>query len=503
MLCIAVTPTSRTLAKVDLLNAARRADLVELCLDHLTKDPDVGDLLAACPKPVVVSCRRKEHGGRYAGSEANRLGLLRQAIIAGPAYVELDPDAAEALPRFGDTKRLVAFHSPDKPLKQIAATVDRAVDKLHADAVKFTWPTPTLSAAWPLIYAVSQKLSVPVVGQGIGAGGLTFSLLARRLGSPWIYAALERGMEDVAGQPTVEELDATYDARSIDGTSRFIAFAGFPQDGDAAAESLCRTWNAAARTAGVPHRALPLEVGAFDHLGDMLRILKIRAAALGPALSEPARGGWTAFAPPSSSPGGTNLGGTDTGESTVDGAATVALKGTHGWRSRDAQPAFVVALAAACGGGLERRQVTLLGAGAGVQRLGRALIQRGANLAVADPDDDAAAALAKTLDARAVQWRAIYATHTDVLVRSGAGAGLSPGAGVGPVPLGAGPKAYNPSGLEPRLTIADAAAVWGDTDFLAAARRHACPLVEPAAVRNAVLAGLFQAATGATWPGGG
>ena len=35
MICITLAPTSRTLAKVDILNAMRYADIVELALDHL------------------------------------------------------------------------------------------------------------------------------------------------------------------------------------------------------------------------------------------------------------------------------------------------------------------------------------------------------------------------------------------------------------------------------------------------------------------------------------
>ena len=468
MLCIAVTPTSRTLAKVDLLNAARRADVVELCLDHLARDPDVGELLEGVPVPVIVSCRREEHGGHYDGPEDRRLNLLRQAVIAGPAYIELDPDAAGALPRFGDTKRLIAHHSPDRPLKGIQATVRHAVEALHADVVKFTWPTPTLSAAWPLLHAVSQSLAVPVVGQGLGAGGLTFSLLALRFRSPWVYAALERGMEDFAGQPTVEELERTYAARDLielGRDARFVAFAGFPADGggggsddagsddagadgagadgagsdgagaglgDGTAGAVCGAWNAAARSAGVPHRALPLEVGSFAHAAEMLQVLRVPAAVIGPRAGAEARAGFAALAPPDAD--------------AAAAGADVLLKKADGWRShRVARRAAVAALAAACGGTLERKQVTLLGAGGTAAALGRSLAKRGANLAIADPHDPAAAALAKTLDARAVQWRAVYATHTDVLVRADRRA---PGKGeragkTGPVEVGPGPRAYN------------------------------------------------------------
>ena len=45
MICITVTPTSRTLAPADLLNASRRCDLIELCLDHFIAEPNVGELI--------------------------------------------------------------------------------------------------------------------------------------------------------------------------------------------------------------------------------------------------------------------------------------------------------------------------------------------------------------------------------------------------------------------------------------------------------------------------
>ena len=294
-------------------------------------------------------------------------------------------------------------------------------------------------------------------------------------------------MEDVPGQPTVEALDTTFAARGIDADTRFTAFAGFPTggegDGAPTAATVCGDWNAAARAAGVPHRALPLEVGSFEHLPDMLRILKVRSAALGPTLTAEARAGWSALAPPAQADG--------------SAVADVVLKGKEGWRSHaTARRAVARAVAAACGGSLERQQVTLIGAGPGAEALGRALTKRGANLAVADPDDAAAARVAGALDARGIRWRAIYSTRTDVLVRAEAGAN-----GTGPVPVGEGPKAYNAAGLEPRLTVADAAAVWGETPFTDAARRRACTLVEPTAVRSAVLAGLFEAATGTGWAG--
>ncbi len=62
MICISVTPTSRTLAPADLLNASRHGDLIELCLDHFLKEPNFGELIKMVDKPILVSCRRPQDG---------------------------------------------------------------------------------------------------------------------------------------------------------------------------------------------------------------------------------------------------------------------------------------------------------------------------------------------------------------------------------------------------------------------------------------------------------
>ncbi|MDF1745443.1 MAG: type I 3-dehydroquinate dehydratase, partial [Gimesia sp.] len=116
MICISVTPESRNFAKVDILNAAAQSDMVELCLDRLIKTPDIGDLISGFDVPILVSCRRPEEGGQFKGTETERINLLRQAIIAEPAYIELDLETAKQVPRFGKTKRVISYTSLKRPL---------------------------------------------------------------------------------------------------------------------------------------------------------------------------------------------------------------------------------------------------------------------------------------------------------------------------------------------------------------------------------------------------
>ena len=189
MICITVTPESRTLAPADLLNASRHCDLIELCLDHFINEPNVGELVKMVDKPIMVSCRSEKDGGNWKGTEQQRIQLLREAIVAGPAYIELDLEIANSIPRFGKTQRVVSFTSLNRPLSKIDEVFEQCW-KAKADVVKFTWLTEDMDAAWPLLAAVTQQREVPIVGIGIGRSGLTFSLLASARPSLTIMATL-------------------------------------------------------------------------------------------------------------------------------------------------------------------------------------------------------------------------------------------------------------------------------------------------------------------------
>ena len=91
--------------------ADQKAELVELRVDWLRKRPDIGKLLQDRPTPVVVTCRRPDDKGRWAGTEEQRQALLREAIVLGAEYVDIEEDIAASIPRYGKTKRIISLHN--------------------------------------------------------------------------------------------------------------------------------------------------------------------------------------------------------------------------------------------------------------------------------------------------------------------------------------------------------------------------------------------------------
>src|SRR3954451_21212966 len=100
------------MVQVEIQEAAKQgARMIEVRLDFLAKAPDFNRLLDDKPCPLVATVRRTQDGGRWNRSEEERLMLLRQAIVAGFDWVDLETDIADQVPRFRDVKRIVSYHN--------------------------------------------------------------------------------------------------------------------------------------------------------------------------------------------------------------------------------------------------------------------------------------------------------------------------------------------------------------------------------------------------------
>ncbi len=472
MICITVTPKSRTLAKADMLNAARHGDIVELCLDHFSKEPNVKDLVTCIDKPVIVSCRRPQDGGQWQGTEEERLMLLRQAIVAGPAYIELDLDIANNVPRYGETQRVISFTRMDRPETDIDSIFDEA-SNAKADVVKFTWPTPTLGAAWPLLAAVSQKRMLPVVGMGLGRPELTFSLLGRKYNSPWIYAALEKGMEAHEGQATVFELNETYHCKDINRKTIFVAISGFGE----AQTITTRILNAAFLELGLNVRCLPIELERVDELKKMLDILKIRAIIVGgkhgEALLELAE----------------HVDQHDA-ESRYINLLLKRGDGWHGYNTlwRSGLKALDSSLSEE-GESLKKQSILIVGNGGIANSMVYAVSQRDGMVSVCGPNDKEAERTASQHGCRFIPYQNLYETLVDVMIVADPN-----------IKVGTQHGRINPSVIQPKMTILDLSDLPLETEMMSEARSRGARTLNSAEIYTKQVAAQFKAITGKELP---
>jgi 3-dehydroquinate dehydratase/shikimate dehydrogenase len=274
MLCISINQESRRLALADMVNAGRSADLLEIRLDRFGKAPDLGELLGMKPKPAIMTCRRPEDGGHWDGSEEERLAILRQCVISKAEYVELELDIADNVRRYGPTQRVISYTNLQETPENIVEIYDQARGK-NPDVIKLVTLARTPEEAWPLVQILA-KSSTPTVIVGLGKANVMLALLGRKLNAPWIYAALERGMEAYPGQPTVDDLIDIYRVGDIHRSTRFFGIIGHGPGEIAMTACL----NAAFATAEMNLRCLPLEVGSLKTLGKLIEVVKLAGVVI-------------------------------------------------------------------------------------------------------------------------------------------------------------------------------------------------------------------------------
>src|SRR6516162_5600400 len=148
-ICAVIGRTRHKMMQVEVQQAAKQgARLIELRLDFLAKAPDFKRLLEGRPCPLIATFRRSMDGGRWGGTERERQMLLRQAIVAGFDYVDLETDIADTIRRFGNVQRIVSYHNlretpddlediftqmceQDPDILKIAVTAQQPLDNLR------------------------------------------------------------------------------------------------------------------------------------------------------------------------------------------------------------------------------------------------------------------------------------------------------------------------------------------------------------------------------------
>src|SRR6185369_16716290 len=90
-LCVVIGRTRHKMVQIEIQEAGKRgACFLEVRLDFLKRAPDFKRLLHNKPCPMIATVRRPADGGRFPGSEEERPMLLRQAIVAGFDWVDLE-----------------------------------------------------------------------------------------------------------------------------------------------------------------------------------------------------------------------------------------------------------------------------------------------------------------------------------------------------------------------------------------------------------------------------
>jgi len=257
MICVPLAEPTSKQARRSMIEAAARADIVELRLDQFDELPDskaLAGILADRPCPVIVTNRPKSQGGRNDWDDDVRLKTLDAAIELGADYVDVELELAGKIGHRRRTRLVVSYHNfASTPLdlkKKYAELVDTG-----ADVVKLATMANSIIDNLRM-FDVLREAAVPCIGLCMGELGLISRVLGRKFGTMLTYAPMDRAKETAPGQVLLDDMIGLYNYRSITSDTAVYGVIGNP-----VAHSVSpHVHNAAFRALGINAVYVPFKV---------------------------------------------------------------------------------------------------------------------------------------------------------------------------------------------------------------------------------------------------
>jgi 3-dehydroquinate dehydratase/shikimate dehydrogenase len=455
-ICVVIGRTRHRMIQVEIQEAARRgARLIELRLDFLAKAPDFKRLLATKPCPLVATVRRREDGGRWNDTEEQRQMLLRQAIVAGFDWVDLETDVAGEISRFRNVKRIISYHN----LEEVPADLEKIHAQMceqDADVVKIAVcaqrPEDNLR-----VLELLKRPPVPTVAFCLGDMGFPSRILAGKYGAPFTYAAFNKERTISLGIPSFQEMKRIYHYPQMTAETQIYGVVGDP-----VAHSLSPlVYNSILMQLGidavyvpfrVPRGALPGFLKSFDSL--RVRGYSITIPHKEAALAAAERQDTAA---------------------TVVGAANTLVRGPEGFTAyntdyqaaRDSLLTYLPRNPSGAPGKLDGRTVLVLGAGGVARAVAQAVHREGGIVTVSNRTIEKAQQLAQEVGCRLVSWETRHDVSCSVLINC-TSVGMHPNVDECPM---------HPSFLTPGMTVFDVVYNPESTLLIKEARHRGCQVL--------------------------
>jgi 3-dehydroquinate dehydratase type I len=219
MICIPVVATTNEAALAQMERSAPLADCLELRIDRIT-DCDLEQLMNGkrTGMRILVTNRRGDEGGGFAGTERQRIELLKDAVALGADYVDIEARTEKPLLRElvaqiekhkGRTRWIISYHDlQGTPSEGALKKRFDAYTRTGADIVKICTYAREMDDNLRVLGLIpyARKKDRAIIALCMGEKGRISRVMAPLLGSYLSYASLEKGAESAPGQLTIGEM---------------------------------------------------------------------------------------------------------------------------------------------------------------------------------------------------------------------------------------------------------------------------------------------------------
>jgi 3-dehydroquinate dehydratase I len=188
------------------------ADLFEVRLDLIGKD--WRDLVGSLKKTWLACNRRSEEGGKWRGSEADRIKELISTISLGASIIDIElatPGLAKVVKDIkGKAECLISYHNyKETPAEKLRDIVRQQLD-FGADICKVVTTAHSFTDNIAVLRLVKEFPGTKMIAFAMGASGQISRVLCPLAGGYFTYAAIAEGRESAAGQITAADLRNIY-----------------------------------------------------------------------------------------------------------------------------------------------------------------------------------------------------------------------------------------------------------------------------------------------------
>jgi len=188
--------------------AAKTADIVEIRLDYISElnDADLRQIISDRKSPLIMTCRKQDEGGRYAGSEERRIEILKRCAEFGADHVDIEMSsgrqAVEGLMACRkDSKIILSYHN----FNEMPADIDRIYMQMKgfgADILKIAVMPTDLRDNLKMLALIEKAREEGRDFIGICMGGLgeVSRILSCAYGAYLTFGCMEKGKESAPGQ---------------------------------------------------------------------------------------------------------------------------------------------------------------------------------------------------------------------------------------------------------------------------------------------------------------
>lgn len=347
--------------------------------------------------------------------------LLRQAIVAGFDWVDLETDIADKIRRFGKVKRIISYHNlrgvPDDLEKIYQRMCEQDPDVVKV-AVTAHNPTDNLR-----VLRLLHDPIKPTIAFCMGELGFASRFLGGRYGQPFTYAAFNKERGIAPGLPSFDEVKKLYRYEQINELTPLYGLLGDP-----VAHSLSPLiHNKALQHLQLPGVYLPFRVPR----GELEEFHKAISAEL------PVRG-FSVTIPHKEA--ALQLADEKDEAAEIIGAANTLVRTRHGWSAynTDAQAAIESLRAnmpVRTDGSrlaLSTMTIMILGAGGVARAIAHSLHRLGAIVTIANRTLERGQKLAEEVGCRSVDWPGRHKILADLLINA-TSAGMHPNVDESPI----------------------------------------------------------------------